>query len=73
MTRAVDTGEPCSCNRGVREAALDGATWVGIMEEVLCELRTPSEMKPTSQLVDLLTWLALTADGDGGWGVRRGC
>lgn len=30
--------------------------------------RAPSEMK----LVDLLAWLALTADGDEGWGVRRG-
>lgn len=70
--RVVDRGEPCSCNRGVREAALDRAIWVGIVEEVPCELRAPSETKPASQLVDLVVWLALTADGDEGWGVRRG-
>lgn len=45
---------------------------MGIVEEVPCELRAPRETKPASQLVDLLAWLALTADGDEAWGVRRG-
>lgn len=49
----------------MREAPLDWAIWVDVVEEVLCELRIPNDKKPASQLVDLLAWPALTADGSG--------
>ena len=49
----------------MREAPLDGAVRVDVVEEVLCELRIPNDKKPVSQLVDLLAWPALAADGRG--------
>lgn len=56
-------------NIGVGEAALDRTVWIGITEELLCEVRVRNDKKePALQLVDLL------ASINSRWeeGVRRG-
>lgn len=51
------------------QAALDQTTWVGMVEDMLWELRVPShEKEPVLQLVDLLPAINCRCQE----GVRRG-